>query len=87
MVPALNAIEGVECRSIEGAFYLFPRFPNSTKNSLELADALLEKVGHRRHAGYCFRQQRRRPCPLFHRHGPSELERAVERLATIAHEL
>ena len=37
MVPALNAIPGVECLDIEGAFYLFPRFPNSTRNSAELA--------------------------------------------------
>ena len=45
MVPALNAIDGVECRSVEGAFYLFPRFPNSDKNSLELAESLIEKAG------------------------------------------
>src|SRR5690606_24902826 len=42
MVQALNEIDGITCRNTEGAFYLMPKFPNSTKNSIELADALLE---------------------------------------------
>jgi aspartate aminotransferase len=87
MVPALNAIDGVECRSIEGAFYLFPRFPNSTKNSLELADALLEKVGIAATPGIAFGSSGEGHVRFSIATASSELERAVERLATIAHEL
>ncbi len=41
MVAALNDIDGVECESIEGAFYLFPRIDKGL-NSMELANGLLE---------------------------------------------
>ena len=87
MVPALNEIEGVSCRSIEGAFYLFPSFPNSQKNSLELADALLEKAGIAATPGIAFGSSGEGHVRFSIATAPSELERAVERLAKIAHEL
>lgn len=87
MVPALNAIDGVSCRSIEGAFYLFPSFPNSERNSLELADALLEKAGIAATPGIAFGSSGEGHVRFSIATAPSELERAVERLAKIAHEL
>jgi aspartate aminotransferase len=87
MVPALNAINGVSCRSIEGAFYLFPSFPNSNKNSLELADALLDKAGIAATPGIAFGSSGEGHVRFSIATAPSELERAVERLAKIAHEL
>lgn len=87
MVPALNAIEGVACRSIEGAFYLFPSFPNSTKNSLELAEALLDKAGIAGTPGIAFGASGEGHVRFSIATAMSELERAVERLAKIAHEL
>ncbi len=87
MVPALNAIDGVECRSIEGAFYLFPRFPNSDKNSLELADALLEKAGIAATPGIAFGSSGEGHVRFSIATAPPELEQAVERLSKIAHEL
>lgn len=87
MVPALNAIDGVACRSIEGAFYLFPSFPNSEKNSLELADALLEKAGIAATPGIAFGSSGEGHVRFSIATAQSELERAVERLAVIAHEL
>ena len=87
MVPALNAIDGVECRSIEGAFYLFPSFPGSEKNSLELADALLEKAGIAATPGIAFGSSGEGHVRFSIATAQSELERAVERLALIAHEL
>ena len=42
MVTALNAIDGVRCRTPEGAFYLFVHFTKTEKSSLEIASALLE---------------------------------------------
>jgi aspartate aminotransferase len=87
MVPALNEIDGVSCRSIEGAFYLFPSFPNSEKNSLELADALLEKAGIAATPGIAFGSSGEGHVRFSIATAPSELERAVERLAKIAGEI
>ena len=87
MVDALNSIAGVECRSIEGAFYLFPRFPNSQKNSLELADALLEKAQIAATPGIAFGQSGEGHLRLAISTAMVDLERAVERLAKIAHQL
>jgi len=87
MVQALNEIEGVECRSIEGAFYLFPRFPNSPKNSVELADALLDKAGIAGTPGIAFGQSGEGHVRFSIATAMSHLERAVERLARVAPEL
>ena len=87
MVKALNEIEGVECRSIEGAFYLFPRFPNSPKNSVELADALLDQAGIAGTPGIAFGQSGEGHVRFSIATAMTHLERAVERLAQIAHEL
>ena len=87
MVKALNEIDGVECRSIEGAFYLFPRFPNSSKNSLELAEALLDKAGIASTPGIGFGQSGEGHVRFAISTAMSDLERAVERLAKVAHEL
>ena len=87
MVKALNEIDGVECRSIEGAFYLFPRFPHSGKNSLELAEVLLDKAGIASTPGIGFGQSGEGHVRFAISTAMSDLERAVERLAKIAHEL
>ncbi len=84
MVPALNSIEGIECRSIEGAFYLFPRFPNSSKNSLELAGALLDEAGIAGTPGIAFGSSGEGHVRFSIATAQSELERAVERLAKVA---
>ncbi|MCA9969731.1 MAG: pyridoxal phosphate-dependent aminotransferase [Anaerolineales bacterium] len=87
MVAALNAIDGVSCRSIEGTFYLFPSFPHSDKNSLQLADALLEKTGIAGTPGIAFGASGEGHVRFSIATAMSELERAVERLAKVAHEL
>jgi aspartate aminotransferase len=87
MVKALNEIEGVHCRSIEGAFYLFPSFPGSQKNSLELADALLEKAGIAGTPGIGFGDSGEGHIRFSIATAMNDLERAVERLAKVAHEL
>ena len=83
MVAALNEIEGIECRSIEGAFYLFPRFTQTNKNSLELADALLEKAQIAGTPGIAFGQSGEGHVRFAISTAMSELERAVERLARV----
>ncbi|MFQ5434611.1 MAG: pyridoxal phosphate-dependent aminotransferase [Anaerolineae bacterium] len=87
MVKALNEIDGVECRNIEGAFYLFPRFPNSDKNSLELAEALLEKAQIAGTPGIAFGRSGEGHVRFSIATAMSELERAVGRLEKVTHEL
>jgi aspartate/methionine/tyrosine aminotransferase len=87
MVQALNEIEGIECRSIEGAFYLFPYFPHTNKNSLELADALLEKAQIASVPGISFGRSGEGHVRFAISTAEHDLERAVERLAKVAHQL
>ncbi len=85
MVQGLNEIDGVECRSIEGAFYLFPRFPNSKKNSLELADGLLELAGVAGTPGIAFGSSGEGHVRFSIATAMADLERAVERIGKIVH--
>jgi aspartate aminotransferase len=87
MVKALNEIEGVACRSVEGAFYLFPSFPGSSKNSLQMADALLEKAGIAGTPGIAFGSSGEGHVRFSIATAMSELERAVERLSYVAGQL
>ena len=81
MVKSLNEIDGVACPSAEGAFYLFPSFPGSHKNSLELAEALLETAGIAGTPGIGFGSSGEGRVRFSIATAMSELERAVERLA------
>jgi len=87
MAAALNEIAGIECRSIEGAFYLFPRFTNTDKNSLQLAQALLEKAQIAGTPGIAFGQSGEGHIRFAISTAMSDLERAVERLAKVADQL
>lgn len=84
MVAALNNIEGIACRSIEGAFYLFPRFPNSQKNSLELADALLEQAQIAATPGIAFGSSGEGHLRFAISTSMVDLQTAVTRIARIA---
>ena len=44
VLDALEEIPGIECPLVEGAFYIFPRFTATRKNSLELTAALIEEA-------------------------------------------
>ncbi|HSH04690.1 MAG TPA: pyridoxal phosphate-dependent aminotransferase [Anaerolineae bacterium] len=83
MVPALNEMEGVSCRMIEGAFYLFVHFPNSSKNSLEIADVLLD-AGIAGTPGIAFGASGENHIRFSIATAMADLEKAVERLAKIA---
>lgn len=87
MVAGLNSIDGVSCRSIEGAFYLFPKFTNTTKNSLELADALLDLAGVAGTPGIAFGQSGEGHLRFAISTAQADLERAVEKIAKVAHQL
>ena len=84
MVKELNEIEGVVCAKTEGAFYLMPSFPNSKRNSLELAEFLLEEAGVAGTPGIAFGQSSEGHVRFSIATAFSELERAVERIAKVA---
>lgn len=44
VLDAFEEIPGIECRPIEGAFYVFPKFTGTDKSSLEIAELLLDKA-------------------------------------------
>ncbi len=85
MVKALNEIDGVSCRSIEGAFYLFVSFPKSQKNSLELAEWLLEEAGIAGTPGIAFGQSGEGHVRFSIATSMDELKRAIEKLKKVAH--
>ena len=87
MVEALNAIDGIHCRNIEGAFYLFPSFPGSEKDSVALADALIEEVGIAGTPGIAFGSTGEGHIRFSIATAMSELERSVDRLAQVASSL
>jgi len=87
MVPALNAIDGVECANIEGAFYLFPRFPNSRRSSAELAETLIDKAGIASVPGGAFGRSGEGHVRFTIATAMRDLEKAVDKLAKVAREL
>ena len=80
MVPALNAIPGVECDSPQGAFYLFVRFPGLSDDSMEIADILLEEAEIAGTPGIAFGQAGEAHVRFSIATAMSELERAVGRI-------
>jgi aspartate/methionine/tyrosine aminotransferase len=82
MVKALNEIDGIVCAMPDGAFYLMPRFVNSSKNSLQLANTLLDKCGIAATPGVAFGLSGEGHLRFSYATSMDELERAVERLST-----
>ncbi|WP_343392853.1 aminotransferase class I/II-fold pyridoxal phosphate-dependent enzyme [Candidatus Amarobacter glycogenicus] len=84
MLDALEEIPGIACAPIEGAFYLFPTFPNTALNSAQVADALLEKADIACTPGIEFGAAGEGHVRFSIATAMSDLERAVERLARVA---
>jgi len=82
MVKALNEIDGITCAMPDGAFYLMPRFVNTSKNSLQLANALLDKCGIAATPGVAFGRSGEGHLRFSYATAMDDLERAVERLST-----
>ncbi|MCB0034526.1 MAG: pyridoxal phosphate-dependent aminotransferase [Anaerolineales bacterium] len=87
MVDALNELPGIECASIEGAFYLFPKFTHSQRNSLELAEFLLDETGIAATPGIAFGSSGEGHLRFSIATAMSDLERAVELIAGVAERL
>jgi aspartate aminotransferase len=87
MVKALNELPGITCASIEGAFYLFPRFTQTERTSVEIADALLELAGIASTPGTAFGSSGEKHIRFSIATSDANLDTAVARLATIIHQL
>lgn len=87
IVNALNEIDGIHCRSIEGTFYVFPSFPNTDKTSDEIADTLLQKAQVVGVPGTAFGNSAAGHVRFSIATDIKELERAVERIASVASEI
>ena len=83
MVEALNAIEGIECEAPDGAFYLFPRLPNSGLDSVALAERLLEQGDIAAVPGIAFGEAGEGHLRFTIATSMSDLERAADRLAKV----
>lgn len=84
MVPALNEMPGIECASIEGAFYLFPKFTHTERNSIGLAEFLLDETGIAGTPGSAFGGSGEGHLRFSIATAMSDLERAVELMAKVA---
>ncbi len=83
MVDALNNLDGIDCPSIEGAFYLFPRFTKTELGSVDFAAALLEKAEVAGTPGVAFGAAGEGHLRFSIATAMSDLERAAERLAKV----
>ena len=87
VVGALNQIDGIECPSPEGAFYLLPSFPDTERNSIELAGLLLDEAGIAATPGSAFGRSAEGRLRFSFATAMDSLERAVERLQQMAPQL
>lgn len=87
LLDALEEIPGVECGPVEGAFYIFPTFPESKKTSLELCERLLEDALIATTPGSAFGEAGEGHVRFSFAASMDDLERTVERLARIAPQL
>jgi aspartate/methionine/tyrosine aminotransferase len=87
VVKAFNEIDGIVCSPIEGAFYAFPSFPYSAKNSLEIADTLLDEAKVAGVPGSAFSQAGEGHIRFSFAASMAQLDEAIDRIAKIAHKL
>ncbi|MCB9138735.1 MAG: pyridoxal phosphate-dependent aminotransferase [Caldilineaceae bacterium] len=83
MLDALEEIPGIECAPIEGAFYLFPRFTATDKDSLTLAQILLDEAHIATTPGIAFGAAGEGHIRFSIATHMEDLEKTVERLARL----
>jgi aspartate aminotransferase len=83
MLDALEEIPGIECAPIEGAFYIFPKFTATDKDSLTLAQILLEEAHIATTPGVAFGAAGEGHIRFSIATGMDDLEKTIERLAQI----
>jgi aspartate/methionine/tyrosine aminotransferase len=80
LVAGLNAIDGVQCQTPEGAFYAFPNIRDLGRSSAEVAQILLNEAGVALLPGTAFGPRGEGFLRLCYANSIENIERAVERI-------
>ena len=83
MLDAMEEIPGIECSPVEGAFYIFPRFTQTDKGSMEISTLLLEDALLSTTPGIAYGAAGEGHVRFSFANDMSELEKTVERLARV----
>lgn len=83
ILDAFEEIPGIECAPIEGAFYVFPKFTNTEKSSLEIADRLIEEAHIAATPGIAFGESAEGHVRFSIATHMSDLEKMIERMARL----
>lgn len=83
VLDAFEEIPGIECAPIEGAFYVFPKFTNTKKSSLEISEILIDKAYIAATPGIAFGQSAEGHIRFSIATHISDLEKMVDRLAKL----
>jgi aspartate aminotransferase len=84
LVPALNAIPGISCRTPAGAFYAFPNITGLGLSAEAFADRLLQEHGVAALAGTAFGAAGAGHLRLSYANSMDNLRRALDRIRTCA---
>ncbi len=83
VLDAFEEIPGIECKPIEGAFYLLPKFTHTNKTSIEIAAILLEKAHIASTPGIAFGPPAEGHIRFSIAERTDQLEKMIERMAKI----
>ncbi len=80
LVAGLNSIDGIDCQTPAGAFYVFPDVSSFGRRSAEIAEFLLEEAGVALLPGTAFGKQGEGFLRLCYANSRQNIELAIERM-------
>ena len=83
MFTKLNEVKGINCQKPNGAFYCFPNVSNTNKNSMEVQNLLLDKIGVATVAGTSFGRYGENYIRLSCANSNEAIEEAISRMKDI----
>ena len=83
MFTKLNEVKGINCQKPNGAFYCFPNISNTNKNSMEVQNLLLDKIGVATVAGTSFGKYGENYIRLSCANSNDAIEEAISRMKNI----
>ena len=83
MFTKLNEVKGLNCQKPNGAFYCFPNISNTNKNSMEVQNLLLDKIGVATVAGTSFGKYGENYIRLSCANSNDAIEEAISRMKNI----
>ena len=83
MFTKLNEVKGLNCQKPNGAFYCFPNISDTNKNSMEVQNLLLDKIGVATVAGTSFGKYGENYIRLSCANSNEAIEEAISRMKNI----